>query len=394
MTTQDSASYENDSVDVAPDNGRKKRVQRPYPACPFSDALEIGQGIATFASGQRVRRLTLMENMGLNENSSGTRQKITDSSKYGITKGSYTAEHLELTPDGKIVFDESVSEPERLKAMFGLAIQGVKPFAILYEQFKDKRVPTSQVMLDVLTESGIEVPNGDECVRTFLDNAKYLGLVRSFGGSASPALISIQGAIEQLTSDVQIKPTSNRESLDAPAITLATPAAGPSTKVCFVIMPFSERDDEHLDGFFSEVLRSLFTPAVTSAGFAIRTAHRKGSDVIQATIVKELLQADLVLADLTEHNPNVLFELGMRMHADKPVVLVKAKGTGRIFDVDNMLRVEEYDARLWPTTIEADIPRLTDHIRGAWNNRESEDTFLKILQRHPGSIQPSTLSTR
>lgn len=37
----------------------------------------------------------------------------------------------------------------------------------------------------------------------------------------------------------------------------------------------------------------------------------------------------MVLADLTEHYPNVLFELGMRMHLDKPVALVRAKGTGR-----------------------------------------------------------------
>jgi hypothetical protein len=33
-----------------------------------------------------------------------------------------------------------------------------------------------------------------------------------------------------------------------------------------------------------------------------------------------------VLADLTEHNPNVLFELGLRMAVNKPIALVKAKG--------------------------------------------------------------------
>ncbi|MEA2168017.1 MAG: hypothetical protein QOF76_1317 [Solirubrobacteraceae bacterium] len=54
-----------------------------------------------------------------------------------------------------------------------------------------------------------------------------------------------------------------------------------------------------------------------------------GSDLIHSTIVNDLLAADRVLCDLTEHNPNVLSELGMRMHADKPVALVRASGPGR-----------------------------------------------------------------
>ena len=83
--------------------------------------------------------------------------------------------------------------------------------------------------------------------------------------------------------------------------------------VCFVIMPFTERHDDHSPGFFAEVLSTLLTPAASAAGFTVKTALRQGSDLIHSTIVNDLLDADLVLADLTEHNPNVLFELGMRM---------------------------------------------------------------------------------
>jgi hypothetical protein len=86
------------------------------------------------------------------------------------------------------------------------------------------------------------------------------------------------------------------------------------------------------------------------------------------------------IADLTEHNPNVLFELGMRMAEDKPVVLIKAEGTGPLFDVDNMLRVFEYSPNLWPTTVEKDMPNLRDFIKGAWENRASEKSYMKILR--------------
>jgi len=146
-------------------------------------------------------------------------------------------------------------------------------------------------------------------------------------------------------------------------------------------MPFVERDDTHAEGFFDEVLVQLFTPAAKAIGFRVTTALRQGSDIIQSTIVNDLLEADLVLCDLTEHNPNVLFELGMRIKEEKPVALVKARGTGRVFDVDNMLRVEEYSPNLWPSTVAADLPRIQEHIKATWENRDSERTFMRILRQ-------------
>jgi hypothetical protein len=89
--------------------------------------------------------------------------------------------------------------------------------------------------------------------------------------------------------------------------------------------------------------------------------------------------------DLTEHNPNVLFELDMRISEDKPVVLVRSKGTGRIFDVDQVLRVEEYSPNLWTSTLATDQPRLETHIKGAWDNRNSAETYRGILTRHAAS---------
>ena len=146
-------------------------------------------------------------------------------------------------------------------------------------------------------------------------------------------------------------------------------------------MPFVEKNDIRPAGFFIEVLRNLLTPAGVASGFVVETANRQGSDVIQSTIINDLLEADLVIADLTDHNPNVLFELGVRMTGDKPVALVKASGTGRIFDVDNMLRVYEYSSNLWQSTIEKDLPAITEHVIAAWEAKDSEQTYMKILRR-------------
>ncbi len=75
-----------------------------------------------------------------------------------------------------------------------------------------------------------------------------------------------------------------------------------------------------------------------------------------------------------------MFELGVRMAQDKPVVLMKAEGTGPLFDIDNMLRVFEYSPNLWPTTVEKDMPNLRDFIKGAWENKGSTKTYMNILR--------------
>ena len=68
------------------------------------------------------------------------------------------------------------------------------------------------------------------------------------------------------------------------------------------------------------------------------------------------------------------------MAQDKPVVLIKAQGTGPLFDIDNMLRVFEYNPNLWQTTIEKDLHLLREFIKGSWENRASDKTYMKILR--------------
>ena len=126
--------------------------------------------------------------------------------------------------------------------------------------------------------------------------------------------------------------------------------------VCFVIMPFLEKTPAFSKGFFDEVLNSLIIPGARDAGFEVKTANRQGTEMIHSTIVNEILDADMCVCDLTDHNPNVLFELGMRLANDKPVALIQAEGTARVFDVDNVLRVFPYKKELWRSTLQKTFP--------------------------------------
>ncbi len=104
---------------------------------------------------------------------------------------------------------------------------------------------------------------------------------------------------------------------------------------CFVIMPITMpehlvsnyRDDpEH----FIHVYECLFEPAIKEAGYEPLSPSSKGSEIIQADIIRNLEDSDLVLCDISILNPNVFFELGVRTALNKPVCLVRDQLTADI----------------------------------------------------------------
>jgi hypothetical protein len=55
--------------------------------------------------------------------------------------------------------------------------------------------------------------------------------------------------------------------------------------------------------------------------------------LIIADIVREVSNAQLVIADITPTNPNVYFEVGYALALSKPTILLARKGTPLPFDV-------------------------------------------------------------
>lgn len=164
-------------------SGRRTRRTALFPASTFEDAVELPTAIFKMASGQTVRRITLLDELGKSPTSSATRQLITNSSKYGLTTGSYNAEMLGLTDAGLRVVGDRGSAADRTRASFELAIQSIEIFKKLYEAYLDARLPAQAVLADKAREFGI--PDGDlpACVETFTVNTKYVGVLRSISGA-------------------------------------------------------------------------------------------------------------------------------------------------------------------------------------------------------------------
>jgi len=334
----------------------------------------VPTAIATHNGGNPWKTSEVAKALNLGASSGNFFYLTSAAQQYGLSEGTRETAQISLTDLGRrVVYTSSAMEEASAKLR---AFLSVELFRKVLEHFGGNQLPEQRFLSNILKET-FSVPEDqqDEFVEIFQKNCKFLGIgptydVRSGGGSnrrQRDPVPPVDGGNESGT------------------VTIGSPESGENSPVCFVVMPFTEREDAHVAGFFDEVLEELFTPAATEAGFKVQTAKRQGSDLIQSTIVNDLLEADLVLVDLTEHNPNVLFELGLRIMEEKPVVLVKATGTGRIFDVDSMLRVLEYNPNLWPSTVRADIPRIAEHIRGAWDARDSGRTFMSILRQASAS---------
>ncbi len=330
----------------------RARQSRPYPASSFKDALPLGEAILKYASGEKVRRLTLLQQMDKSPNSSGTKMMITNSGKYGITKGSYAAEHLELTEKGRNAVDPAKGPRVQREAWFAMGIKGVEPFNLLYEQYKGKRIPEREVMKDVLRDSDVNVPDPDECVDTFTVNVKDLDLLRTIGGAET--LVSIEQVLDELPAEVG---GSSPISLSAPAITRSntTDAAPPRdwNKICFYITPIGTEDSEerkHSDLFMS----SLIQPALDEIGLTVIRADKIGEPgMITTQVLEYLKRSRLAIADLSYLNPNVFYEVALRHALRLPVVQLIRKADRLPFDV-NQSRTLVFDT----TDIYSLVPKL------------------------------------
>lgn len=102
---------------------------------------------------------------------------------------------------------------------------------------------------------------------------------------------------------------------------------------CFIIMPISDPPG-YENGHFKKVYEDIFKPACNIAKLTpVRADDVAETGMIHISILQKLLHSRMAICDLSSHNPNVLFELGIRQAFDMPTILVQEEGTKQIFDI-------------------------------------------------------------
>ena len=137
---------------------------------------------------------------------------------------------------------------------------------------------------------------------------------------------------------------------------------------CFMAMPITTRPEEAAlyldDAHWNHVMGHLFVPAIEAAGFTPVRPVSKGSSMIHADIVKNLEESAMVLCDFSGLNPNVFFELGVRVSLDKPMALVRDEVTRIPFDLGGV-NAHEYRSGMRQWDAKPQVEALAEHLREA-----------------------------
>jgi hypothetical protein len=104
--------------------------------------------------------------------------------------------------------------------------------------------------------------------------------------------------------------------------------------LCGLIMPISST--EHHDEKHWAAVQTLLHRGIRAAGLTPANVWEGVNDRISKRIVSNIFKQDIVVADISDLNPNVMLELGLRLASKKPTVVVFNKG-GRIpFDITDV----------------------------------------------------------
>ena len=106
-----------------------------------------------------------------------------------------------------------------------------------------------------------------------------------------------------------------------------------SRRRCFVIMPFSTTSKSHTKDYWDRHFEVFLKPIIESCGEieAYRSTPLR-QDIIRQ-IVNDLVFADIVVADLTDSNPNVYWELGVRQSFRHGTITIAEAGSKIPFNI-------------------------------------------------------------
>jgi hypothetical protein len=144
--------------------------------------------------------------------------------------------------------------------------------------------------------------------------------------------------------------------------------------ICGIAMPISGFDGYPREHWAD--VKLILEEAIQDADCSpLLVSNDNEMGVIQQRIVTNLYHNPLVICDVSGKNPNVMFELGMRLAFDRPVIIVKDDATDYSFDTSPLEHLPyRKDLRMLDTR---DFQRiLTGKIKSAISGK-NQMSFLK-----------------
>lgn len=305
-------------VKKRPPKRRSGPQSRPFPKIALERALTVPRAIEEKNAGKPAPAEDLAKMVGFRQVADWRfRDLLRAAYYYGLVTGTSIGVPIGLTQEGTDIVSPS-SPDQRQKALLK-AFHSVDVFKKVHEYYAGKRMPDDEYFANSLVRD-FSVPRElvGEFIQVFGDNLRF---VQSFSGDTSSASHSVVSNTDAAPAPASDAPKEVRKFLDT----------------CFVLMPFGE--------WFDRYYKEIYSPAIRDAGFEpMRADGIFNTGAVMEQIWNHITSSDVLLAELTDKNPNVFYELGLAHARRKPVVFVSGNLDDVPFDLRH-LRVVLYDIR-------------------------------------------------
>jgi hypothetical protein len=177
-----------------------------------------------------------------------------------------------------------------------------------------------------------------------------------------------------------------------PTVPNATDTAGQAKKaVCGIVMPIAAMGDEYPKVHWDRVRRILIK-AIELAGMDSQLVwENTDSDVIQTSILTNIYENDVIVCDVSNLNPNVMLETGLRLSTKLPTIIVTDELIRPPFDISTIGYLA-YQRDLEFNSIEQFIGELSNKIRSI-HKAKLENRYRSFVENFKfETVEPTTVT--
>lgn len=161
---------------------------------------------------------------------------------------------------------------------------------------------------------------------------------------------------------------------------------------CGIIMPIAPHKD-YLATHWNDV-RNILEETILETEFEICLVWDDPAvGLIHERIVNNIYDSDIVICDVSSKNPNVMFELGLRLAFDKPTIIIKDELTGYSFDTGVIDHIP-YPSSLRFSEINNFKTLLKERIEATYKRSQSDENYSPFLKQFGTRIVPKSISKK